>query len=140
MLESTKKQSEQQKLRNKLDFKMLVIIKQAKQVVETENEKQSRLENAREYRKAKRASETEDEKQTRLGNVKKLRKNYEKRKQAQETEIEKQAKLNASANQNKRKCLCASTQMTSQQDHLNKFDIEKDGSIHEQSWVKFNIN
>ena len=110
--------------------------RKAKQASQTENEKQSRLENAREYRKAKRASQTEDEKQTRLGNVR----NYEKRKRAQQTEIEKQATLNASANQNKRKRLHASTQITSQQDYLNKFDIEKDGSIHEQSWAKVNIN
>jgi hypothetical protein len=36
--------------------------------------------------------------------------------------------------------LCASTQIINQQDYLNKFDIEKDGSIHEQSWAKNNIN
>ncbi|CAB3979506.1 ATP-dependent DNA helicase PIF1 [Paramuricea clavata] len=94
--------------------------KKAKQAAETETEKQTRLENAREYRKAKRASETENEKQTRLRNVR----NYEKRKQGQETEIEKQACL-ASANQNKRKRLC-STHIVSQQDYLNKYDIEKD--------------
>ncbi|CAB4030858.1 ATP-dependent DNA helicase PIF1, partial [Paramuricea clavata] len=108
--------------------------KKAKQAAETETEKQTRLENAREYQKAKRASETENEKQTRLRNVR----NYEKRKQGQETEIEKQACL-ASANQNKRKRLC-STHIVSQQDYLNKYDIEKDGSIHEQSWAQFNIN
>jgi hypothetical protein len=60
-------------------------------------------------------------------------------KKENETEIEKQT-IVASANQNKRKRLCASTQIINQQDYLNKFDIEKDGSIHEQSWAKNNIN
>ena len=36
--------------------------------------------------------------------------------------------------------MCASTQNINQQDYLNKFDIEKNGSIHEQSWAKNNIN
>jgi hypothetical protein len=108
--------------------------RKAKRASETEHEKQTRLENAREYRKAKRASETENEKQTRLESAR----NCEKRKRGQETEIEKQTCL-ASASQNKRKRLC-STHIVSQQDYLNKFDIEKDGGIHEQSWAKFNIN
>ncbi|CAB4008426.1 ATP-dependent DNA helicase PIF1, partial [Paramuricea clavata] len=121
-----------------------------KQALETEDEKQTRLKNAREYRKAKRASETAHEKQTRLENASEYRKakqasetenvrNYEKRKRGQETGIEKQT-IVASANPNKRKRLCASTQILNQQDYLNKFDIEKDGSIHEQSWAKNNIN
>ena len=120
-----------------------------KRAAQTENEKQSRLENARKYKKAKQAAETQTDKQTRLKKATEYRKakqaaqtenEKQKRKRAQETEIEKQARLNASANQNKRKRLRASTQITSQQDYLNKFDIEKDGSIHEQSWAKCNIN
>jgi hypothetical protein len=65
--------------------------------------------------------------------------NHEKRNVGKEPEIEKQTIL-ASVNQKNRKRLCVSTQIINQQDYLNKFDIEKDGSIHEQSWAKNNIN
>ena len=129
------KRSEETESQKQIRLEIARKYKKAKQVTETETEKQTRLKNASEYQKAKRASETENEKQTRLGNVR----NYDKRKRAQETEIEKQTRL-ASANQNKRKRLCTSTQIINQQDYLNKFDIEKDGSIHEQSWAKNNIN
>ncbi|CAB3992941.1 ATP-dependent DNA helicase PIF1 [Paramuricea clavata] len=117
------------------------VYRKAKRALETEHEKQSRLQNARNYKKAKQAAETETRKQTRLENARE----YRKAKQASETEHEKQTTLgdvrnHQSANQNKRKRLCASTQIINQQDYLNKFDIEKDGSIHEQSWAKNNIN
>jgi hypothetical protein len=65
--------------------------------------------------------------------------NHEKRNVGKEPEIEKQTIL-ASVNQKNRKRLCVSTQIINQQDYLNKFDIEKDGSIHEQRWAKNNIN
>ncbi|CAB3983680.1 ATP-dependent DNA helicase PIF1 [Paramuricea clavata] len=60
--------------------------KKAKQTGETESEKQTRLERSRLYQKKKRAGETEIEKQTRLENARK----YRKRKQLQETAVQKQ--------------------------------------------------
>ncbi|CAB3983453.1 ATP-dependent DNA helicase PIF1 [Paramuricea clavata] len=103
------------------------VYRKAKRALETEHEKQSRRQNARNYKKAKQAAETETQKQTRLENARE----YRKAKQASETEHEKQTTLgdvinHQSANQNKRKRLCASTQIINQQDYLNKFDIEKD--------------
>ena len=73
--------------------------KKAKQAAEIETEKQTRLGNAREYRKAKRASETEHEKQTRLENARE----YRKAKRASETENEKQTRLESARNCEKRK-------------------------------------
>ncbi len=49
--------------------------------------------------------------------------------ESQETPVEKQSSHLASANQ-----------IRNQQDYLNKFDIKKTGSIHQQSWAKCNIN
>ena len=57
-----------------------------KRSVKSENEKTTRLQNARKYKKAKQAVETESEKQTRLERSRL----YQKRKRAGETEIEKQ--------------------------------------------------
>ena len=123
--------------------------KKTKQAAETQNEKQTRLENDRKYKKTKQAVETGDEKQTRLENDRK----YQKRKRAEETAIEMQARL-ANAKQNmKKKCSekseikkstrleqCSTNTNTNQQDYLKEFDIIQNGSIHEQSWAKYNIN
>jgi hypothetical protein len=61
--------------------------RKAKQTGETETEKQTRLENAREYRIAKRASETQNEKQPRHENA------WEYQKAKRASEIEKQPRL-----------------------------------------------
>ncbi|CAB4012613.1 Hypothetical predicted protein [Paramuricea clavata] len=112
--------------------------RKAKQASETEHEKQTRLENAREYRKGKQASETEHEKQTRLENARE----YRKAKRAFETDHEKQTRIENAREYRKTKQASEKEKQTrlGNQDYLNKFDIEKDGSIHEQSWAKNNIN
>ena len=116
--------------------------KKAKQEAETETEKQSRRKKAREYQKAKRALETDDEKQARLRSVK----NYQKRKRGQETEDEKLTTHGNVKNLHQKRKRGQETDtekpgnIITQQEYLSKFDIEKDGSIHEQSWAKFNIN
>jgi hypothetical protein len=79
-----------------------------KRAQETETEKQSRIENVREYKKEKKDAQLES---------------------GQETPVEMQSSHLTSANQ-----------IRNQQDYLNKFDIKKTGSIHQQSWAKFNIN
>ena len=107
----TEKQSRRKKARE---------YQKAKRALETDDEKQARLRSVRNYQKRKRGQETEDEKLTTHGNVKNL---HQKRKRGQETDTEKPASI------------------ITQQEYLSKFDIEKDGgSIHEQSWAKFNFN
>ena len=84
-----------------------------KRSVETELEKQTRLENARQY-KRKRSVETVLDKQTRLQNA---GKSYKKKPAVIQAEFK---------------------QTTS--DYLKEFDVVKNGHIHEQSWAKSSMN
>ena len=87
---------------------------------ETESQKQTRLENDRKYQKTKQTIETQNEKQTRLQNARK----YWETKRAEKSATLQQSSTN---------------KITNQQDYLKEFDIQN-GSIHEQSWAKHNID
>ena len=89
-------------------------------VVETESQKQTRLENDRKYQKTKQTIETQNEKQTRLENARK----YWETKRAEKSATLQQSSTN---------------KITNQQDYLKEFDIQN-GSIHEQGWAKHNID
>ena len=106
---------------------------------ETEQDKQVRLNKAKEYKKRKQLEETDSERQIRLQKVSKS----VKRKRSKETDSEKQMRLNQNRLHKKQMRANPMSQPQNEMDqegYLNLFDNTNNGGIEEQCWAKANIN
>ena len=104
---------------------------QIRRSLESECDKQARLNKANEYNKRKRSEETDSQKQIRLRNDRESKK----RKRLIETESEREIRLQNDRESKKQKWAKQVSQPhneINQQEYLNMFDITINGGIEEQ--------
>ena len=104
-----------------------------KMQIETENQRQNRLQKARDYKKKMISNETETDREIRLQKNNAL----QKRKRAEQSPIERQKRVDK-VKENMRIKRQKNQQVTvlSQEDYLNEFDSVKYGKLHEQTWAQ----